>query len=281
MSLGFEARVLADSTPGRFSGGRLITVEMTYPRFVHAEHLRHRMFSFNVASSRAIPVEKIIEQVEGSPVVPIHWGQKQKGMQAFQEVGPEEAAEAKELVLRLRDEAVQTARRMLELGLHKQVVNRYLEPWMWCTVICTGNIRAWQHFWSLRCHPDAEPHIREIAYTTKFVIDHSPSEVLEDDGLHLPLVREDDLKEFRGDETSLCMISAGRCARVSYLTHEGVRDPKVDIELASKLIINRHFSPFEHQAKFDISAERYIRGNLGWPWVPFRKTLQGEYGGPQ
>ena len=115
---------------------------MTYPRFVHAEHLRHRMFSFNVASSRAIPVEKIIQQVEENPVIPIHWGAAQKGMQASQEVSHGDQVNAEAVILSLRTEALSRARRLLTLGLHKQVINRYLEPWMWCTVICTGNMPA-------------------------------------------------------------------------------------------------------------------------------------------
>lgn len=266
----FEAKILADSfTPfGTPDTERLITMQMTYPRFVHAEHLRHRMFSFNVASSRAIPVEKIIQQVEESPVIPIHWGAAQKGMQASQEIDVEQQAAAETWVLNIRNDAVSAAKYLLALGLHKQVINRYLEPWMWCTVICTGNIGAWNNFWALRCHPDAEPHIRKIAEMTRDAADASTPR---QGGYHVPLVGEH--KEWHHDAA----VSAGRCARVSYLTHEGRIDEDADIALHDRLIASKHFSPTEHQAVPAAVYGAMPCGNLGQGWVQYRKTLIGEY----
>lgn len=43
-------------------------------------------------------------------------------------------------------------------------------------------------------------------------------------------------------------ISVARCARVSYLTHDGKRDIEKDLELFEKLRASRHWSPFEHVA---------------------------------
>ena len=265
----FEAKILADSfTPfGTPDTERLITLQMTYPRFVHAEHLRHRMFSFNVASSRAIPVEKIIQQVEENPVIPIHWGAAQKGMQASQEVDAETQEEARQEILCLRNEALRGAKWLLSLGLHKQVINRYLEPWMWCTVICTGNIGAWNNFWALRCHPDAEPHIRKIAEMTRDAVDASSPR---QSGYHVPLVKDLTSRSFD------VAVSAGRCARVSYLTHEGRIDTDADIALHDRLIASKHYSPTEHQA-WPQDVRGFFSGNLGQGWVQYRKTLKGEY----
>ncbi len=270
----FNAKILADST--NTLGNRLITMEMTYPRFVHAEHLRHRMFSFNVASSRAIPVEKMIEQVEKNPVIPIHWGKAQKGMQAYEELNGGEAA--------LSEIAWQTARRdciywamcMLEYGLHKQIINRILEPWMWCTVICTGNIGAWNNFWALRCHPEAEPHIRKIAEMTECIARNNVSHQLAEGEWHLPLIGFDGDGELSFEDA--VKVSAGRCARVSYLTHDGKRDVQADIALHDRLIASKHFSPTEHQAQCDDYADVCGEsGNLGYGWTQYRKTLKGEY----
>jgi len=57
---------------------------------------------------------------------------------------------------------------------------------------------------------------------------------------HLPLIRFD---EFDLSIESLKKISAGRCARVIYLTHDKVRSLEVDIELCQRLIINGHLTP--------------------------------------
>jgi thymidylate synthase ThyX len=270
----FNAKVLADST--NLCGNRLITMEMTYPRFVHAEHLRHRMFSFNVASSRAIPVEKMIEQVEKNPVVPIHWGKAQKGMQAYEVLNEQDAGDAKYHWVLAGLEAVHRAKAMLSLGLHKQIINRLLEPWMWCTVICTGNQGAWNNFWALRCHPEAEPHMQKIAELSTEAANASETDRLFEGDWHLPLIG------FDGDDqlsaSDAVKVSAGRCARVSYLTHDGRRDVQADIDLCDRLVTSKHFSPTEHQARcWEGLTDSSASGNLGTGWVQFRKTLHGEY----
>lgn len=60
------------------------------------------------------------------------------------------------------------------------------------------------------------------------------------------------LTGFPGDEvldrTQLRLVSVARCARVSYLTHDGVRDVQADLKLAETLRTNGHFSPWEHVA---------------------------------
>ena len=270
----FNAKVLADST--NLCGNRLITMEMTYPRFIHAEHLRHRMFSFNVASSRAIPVEKMIEQVEKNPVIPIHWGKAQKGMQAYEVLNEVDADDAYAEWLAASVSITWHASRLLEVGLHKQIINRLLEPWMWCTVICTGNQGAWNNFWALRCHPEAEPHMQKIAEHTREAAKASETDRLFEGDWHLPLIG------FEGDEqlstSDAVKVSAGRCARVSYLTHDGTRNVQADIDLCDRLVTSKHFSPTEHQARcWEGVTTPDASGNLGLGWVQFRKTLAGEY----
>ena len=78
-----SAKIVADSVSGH--GIRLTTMELNYPRFIHSEFMTHRMFSRNAASSRAIPIEKMLEQVQENPAMPIHWGKNQPGMQAREE----------------------------------------------------------------------------------------------------------------------------------------------------------------------------------------------------
>lgn len=268
----FSARVLADSL--NCCDNRLTTMELTFPRFVLAEFNTHRMFSRNAASSRAIPVEKMIEQVERDPFIPIHWGKAQKGMQAYEQFTGVDAHECVDRWLTARDYALGAAEGMLDQGLHKQIINRLLEPWMWITVIATGNEGAWNNFFALRCHHEAEPHIQKIAEMAREVRSQSTSQKLSDGQWHLPLIG------FEGDELlsveDQVKVSVGRCARVSYLTHDGIRDVQADIDLHDRLLTSKHFSPFEHVAE----AGRYtygMCGNLSYGWFQYRKTLQGEY----
>ena len=78
------AKIIKDSISAE--GVRLTTMELVYPRFIHAEFMTHRMFSRNASSSRAIPVEKMIERVIREPAEPVHWGLNQPGMQADNEL---------------------------------------------------------------------------------------------------------------------------------------------------------------------------------------------------
>ena len=75
----FRCEIIADSENPQ--GDRLTSFLVTYPRIVHAEMLRHRMFSRNVASSRAIPFKKMVKDVEENPFIPIAWQKDHKGMQ--------------------------------------------------------------------------------------------------------------------------------------------------------------------------------------------------------
>lgn len=270
----FSAKVLADSL--NCCDNRLTTMELTYPRFIHSEFMTHRMFSRNAASSRAIPVKKMIDQVMTDPVIPIHWGAAEKGMQAYKEISSHASSECRHTWLLARDNCVGAVEGMLKQGLHKQIANRLLEPWMWITVIATGNEGAWNNFFALRCHHEAEPHIQKIAEMAREVRSQSTPQKLSDGQWHLPLIG------FEGDELlsveDQVKVSVGRCARVSYLTHDGIRDVQADIDLHDRLLASKHFSPFEHVACADAYSVQWGDcGNFGSGWCQYRKTLNGEY----
>lgn len=266
--MAYSARILCDSVNP--SGDRLTTFELTYPRFVHSEFMTHRVFSRNSASSRAIPIEKMLQRVIEDPVMPVWWGKKQSGMQAKEELDTQAKEAAIISWLAARDRAVESARELISVGLHKQIVNRLLEPWMWITVIAsTTNV---EHFFSLRCHPDAQPEIQAIAFMARDAYDASTPVKRLAGEWHLPLVREEERSEF--DTQGLIKLSTGRCARVSYLTHDGRRDPQEDFRLHDRLVSSGHWSPFEHIAMALPSSER--SGNfVGWD--QYRKRFEHEF----
>lgn len=265
----FFAKVLADSVNP--SDSRITTVELTYPRCIHSEFMTHRMFARNAASSRAIPVKAMLDRVVYNPFIPIHWGANQKGMQARQELtkANQDACEAE--WLSARDRAVDTVRKLIDLNLHKQIANRLLEPWMWITVIATGNQAGFENFFKLRCHEDAEPHIQKVAYLLREEYDRSDAKSLSWGEDHLPLTG------YPGDTSlspnELRKVSTARCARVSYLTHDGRRDVSADIVLHDRLSGAGHWSPFEHVATASPDGDG---GNLGKGWQQYRKNFVGE-----
>jgi thymidylate synthase ThyX len=256
----FNATILADSlSPG---GARLTTLELTYPRIVHAEMLTHRMLSRNAASSRAIPVAKLIEQVRTTPFIPETWGSNQAGMQAAAPLEGKDAEWAESQWLAARNEALYHAEGLAARGVHKQMVNRLLEPFQWYTAIFSAT--EWGNFLALRCHPDAQPEIRRIAEMVRDALATSTPASVRFGEWHLPLTPDlPRLREAFGLE-SIKRIAAGRCARVSYLTHHGERDPGADLDLCDRLIASGHLSPLEHVATPGHEAGAMYGNFRGW-----------------
>lgn len=279
--MAYSAKVIADSVSE--VGCRLTTLEVTFPRMVLAEFNTHRMFSRNSASSRAIPVEKQLKRIMDDPFVPIHWGRNQPGMQADLELNGLEQISAKRTWLRARDAAVEQVHHLLELGVHKQIANRLLEPFMWHTVIVTAT--EWSNFFALRANPDAQPEIRRAAELMHEAMNASVPQLVKAGEWHLPLIQPDELDWARRNIDEAIKVSIGRCARVSYLTHEGTRDHAKDIELYERLVGSGHMSPLEH-----VATPNYFRdsdGNEEWEgespwsgnfygWLQFRKTISYE-----
>jgi len=207
-------------------------------------------------SSRAVPVAKMIEQVRNDPAMPIHWGANQPGMQANGEI---EAPEHAEMLWRAtaRD-AANRAEQMQVLGLHKQVVNRILEPYQWMHTIVTAT--EWDNFFLLRLDAAAEPNMRRLAEVMRDAIEDSkPVKRI----FHAPYVSDDEMKQLNPEQVAL--VSAARCARVSYLNHDGTA-PSIekDLALADMLRTSRHASPFEHQAWALSEAYYHSRNFRGW-----------------
>ncbi len=260
--MAFSARVLLDSRAP--SGARLTTFEVRYPRFIHSELMTHRVFSRNAASSRAIPIKKMIAAVREEPALPVYWGRNQSGMSAREAVAPEIEERARaEWRLALED-ALRHAERLAahDIDLHKQLVNRLLEPFAWITVIITAT--EWANFFTQRCHPDAQPEIKHLAELMLAAYRSSTPAPVAMGRWHLPLVQDDE----RGlPDEQLCKLSVARCARVSYLTHDGKRDRERDLELYERLLgggANGHWSPFEHVATPAPDAEQRSAKFVGW-----------------
>jgi hypothetical protein len=222
--------------------------------------------SRNSASSRAIPTAKLIERVLKDPAVPLEWGKNKAGMSASDVLPSDLAREAERAWLSARNAAVAHAQRLLDLDVHKQELNRLLEPFLWHTVIVSAT--EWANFFELRCAPNAQPEIRAAALLMLEAMNASVPQALDSGGWHTPLLQPD---ESALDLETRRRISAARCARVSYLTHEGVREIERDLELYDRLRGDRHLSPFEHVATPapDGAFQANFRG-----WLQMRREIE-------
>ncbi|WP_396624522.1 FAD-dependent thymidylate synthase [Luteitalea sp.] len=262
--MAYHAEVLLDSVNP--AGQRLTTFVLRFPRFVLPEFNTHRMFSRNASSSRAIPTAKLMQQLVDDPVIPVEWGRNQSGMQAREVLDEAGAAAAHAGWLRARDTALEHAEQLRATGVHKQIVNRLLEPWMWASVIVSST--TYDNFFTLRCHPDAQPEIKRLADLMRVAYEASSPVRRATGEWHLPFVGPDD-RDLPIEEQK--QVSVARCARVSYLTHVGTRDIEADKVLHQRLLDAGHWSPFEHVALAMPDATRF---NNFAGWQAYRHQME-------
>lgn len=273
-----SAKIIADSV-GYYGGAmsRLTTIQLRYPRLVHSELMTHRVFSRNASSSRAIPVAKMIEQVRTDPAAPYVWTTNKPGMQGDVVTDPKLIAKYDQMWIEAANQAADNAEVLMGEGLHKQVVNRILEPFQWISVIVTAT--EWANWFELRNHKDADPTIKRLAEVMLAAMEESEPKHLIAGEWHLPYVSKEEKSAL--PIATLVKISAARCARVSYLTHDGAfPDVDKDIALYERLVGSRplHASPIEHQARvINLNNDEIgLNGNFSPLWVQHRKLLETE-----
>lgn len=252
-----SAKIILDSISPY--GDRLTTMEVVMPRIILAEFNTHRKFSRNSASSRAVSVKKKIEEVRDNPFIPITWGKNQKGMQSTESLNELDANCAREYWNFSRQEAIKQAYHLEELGVHKQFINRLLEPFLWHTVLVSST--EWDNFFLQRCSPLAEPHMEMVANAMKKALEESTPFQADYGNWHLPFMSEG--YEYTKENIK---VSAARCARVSYQKHGSDSSWEDDLRIGQSLLNANppHWSPFEHTAKVSRFA-KHIKGNFtGW-----------------
>lgn len=230
---------------------RIITFELEYPRYIHSELLTHRVFSRNSASSRAIPIEKMIDLIYENTAVP-EWTLNQKGMTGKPMDNAITALKARNVWFEARDDAVRAVRKLIDLGIHKQNANRLLEPFQHMKTILTGT--DFDNFFNLRISPEAQPEIRQLATMMRDEKDESVPWELKENEVHCPFfehVKTSNIKDV--------LKAVALCAQVSYRKEDSKED-------TVRRIVNQllkgeriHASPFEHIC---IPDSDYTAGNL-------------------
>lgn len=266
-----SAKIIAHSKSA-VTGKEIVTFELIYPRFIHSEFLTHRMFSRNAASSRAIPVNKMIEQVRNDPAKPVHWGKNQPGMQAKEELMGTDLANIRWGWQRAAEDAAGWAEVMSIDGAHKQIANRILEPFQWMKTVVTAT--EWENFFWLRNHEDAQPEIKRLAEVMLEALEVNRCMVVELDSgdWHTPYYEcgywlkehQDTTGWYDKNGVSLedaLAISSSCCAQVSYrLLDDSLEKARM---IYKRLVESEpvHASPFEHQAspvKFETALEQTL-----------------------
>jgi hypothetical protein len=233
--------------------GRIVTLQMRYPRIIHSEFMTHRDRARNAASSRAVSVKK---SLSNNTFRPMDIPSEQRGMNGGNTLSLDHKRAAYGIIEQMAQFAVASCTALAQLGVHKSIVNRYLEPFSYIEVVTTAT--RWDHFLSLRDHPDAEPHFRELAGLIRRALDES-TPVPGD--FHLPYVGAGEKANFDPDK---CLrVSAARCAGISYQRPDFTVDK--ELEVCEKLVTNRHSSPLEHpNTSHNVPADFRSGPMVGW-----------------
>jgi thymidylate synthase ThyX len=292
------AEVVADSVSP--DGKRLTSVSIVAHRFVLAEINTHRMLSRSYRSSRAVPVAKLLAEVRTNPAMPVYWGANEKGMQASGELDDASTVPGWTLTARgvaekqwrgAAYEAARAAELLAATGLHKQIANRVLEPFLAVSGIITAT--EWDNFFGLRLHSAAQPEFRVLAEAIWRAMKSSTPAILEPGLWHTPYVdltdehdRAQIAKACRRDPkdgtcdlddsiAAALKMSVARCARNSYASFDTGRRSTLEEDLATYAKLNVpgtesydptspiHASPAEHQATPD---EKAIHADFASGW---------------
>ena len=253
-----KAKIVQDSSLP--TGERLLTFSVMYGRLIHSELLRHRAASHSVKSSRAIPTHKYRAEVMENIYVPVKFGTKKKGMQAGEPTFLTKFYGEK--IWKLSSKFACFFHWMMEkFGIHKEVANRVLEPYVWVEETITVEADALKEIANLRIHDDAQEDVRRIVEEMVYEMDRSTPVELNQEQWHVPYVVRRQVEnemiytDNNGNKLTLdqaIVCSAARCARSSYANHDNsMSSYDKDIGLAKQLVGSEpmHLSPFEHQAR--------------------------------
>jgi hypothetical protein len=272
-----EATVIADTQHPFEASARITTLEVTAPRYLLAEINTHRVLTRSAASSRAIPVSKRIAMVQEHPFIPSVFGKNKPGMQSEEELDPALAEKARDAWVKAMNGALEQARVLDELAVHKQQANRILEPYTYVKAVITAT--EWDNFYTLRNHADADPEFQTLAAAMLRAYNASKPTAF---SYHLPYLKPKESSDMLLKHAFA--VSAARCARVSYRLFDGaVSTIDKDLKLCEDLLKAGHMSPFDHPAIADgitmRGAQKFWaqpgKHRQYWGWTPHRVSVEG------
>jgi hypothetical protein len=188
----YEAKIIADSISP--AGVRLTTLQVTFPRFILAEFNTHRMLSPQLGQLPRHPSQETYRSCMADPFIPEQFGATRKGCKHTTTLKVRTPADcSRDIWMGTLNVAALEAQHLDEIGVHKQLANRLLEPFSWHTVVVTAT--DWDNFFHLRCHPDAQPEFQKIAGMMRDVMEASTPNGLDYGEWHLPYITDEDWVE--------------------------------------------------------------------------------------
>ncbi len=204
-----ECSIITDTEFGWTA--RTITLRLSYPRFILPQMAKHRVFAQTTRSSRYTDIG---EDVYKNSNVPI------------------------ELFTEQLEKTIAFTNALKEMGVAREIYNRFLEPFAYTDQILTLDWRDLDHFLMLRLANEAQWEMRELA--TAIMLAVSRSEPIHTN-VHIPFacyyspITLDTIKR-----------SLAKVARISRSIDLESKTLKEDQKRFEFIMSNRHFSVLEH-----------------------------------
>ena len=253
------------------TGTVLWTFKLKMPKSYLAQLNTHRLFSRNASSSRAVPVATMIKNIKTDTVLPMEWVKNKKGMFGTEEIEEAQQQSATDFWLYSLERQLEIVTQLMYLDVHKQYVNRLLEPYVNAEVLLSAT--QWANFIALRADHATQPELQSITNQIKFIQANTQPKVLTIGEWHLPFITS--IEEYLPLDIKQ-KISVARCARVSYYLKDTceLSDTDKDIKLFNRLKESGHWSPFEHIAtpyRDNVMCGNYLS------WIQLRHSFDDSH----
>jgi len=146
-----------------------ISVRIICDRAVTHELVRHRIASYSQESTRYVNYKEGIEVI-----APCFWEDDKYKSSMSRGKAWADAMQAAETAYKL----------LIDAGATPQEARTVLPNSLKTEIVCTMNLRAWRHFFKLRCDKTAHPQMRQIAFMLLIGLSKK-----------LPVIFEDIMKE--------------------------------------------------------------------------------------
>ena len=263
-----------------YKGNELITLETESPMMVDADIEKHCAIGKNSSSNRAIPFTTMLQQ---EPYIPKDIRLNERGMQGLEQINSTDYEEFKEDLTYIYNFICEKLEN--HTHIHKQHLNRYLMPFTSQKKVWTASREEFDYFFNLRDHKDADPNMQELAKLMVTTVNGAtnPRELQLGDW-HTPYITEAErYTDGFYDIKTLLKMSASRCARTSYLTHD--KKPSTmekDVTLFDDTLVGGdilHASALDHQGMaIDEPYSSTLMKKTSWPRGVTHLTRDWQWG---
>lgn len=274
-----KVKIILDSINEENS--RLTTIIIKCPQSFSHEFMKHKMFIKNIGNFKQDTILTTIESVEKDMSLLKNIGKKTK---KIEKIAHDLKFKVTQMWLNRAKKVENEAKKLINLGMHKQIANKILEPYVFNTILITGTQKSYSDFFLLAEKRQKIKEMQILANEIILIYKNNKPVLLPEGSWHLPYITQGDLDIINFDDYNQCMdilckISAVRCLKMNYFNFSSNShfDIGLELDVYNKMIesfpVNISFT--EHIAMSSISNKQ-MESSFD-SWIKYRDTLSGKF----